>query len=43
MPAALEYQAQTGNSLYVKQFFKSGKWDNKAPKGRTYKFTVNTD
>lgn len=43
MAAALEYQAETGSSKYVNEFLKTGSWDNKAPKSRTYKFTVNTD
>ncbi|WP_336719083.1 RHS repeat-associated core domain-containing protein, partial [Chryseobacterium mucoviscidosis] len=43
MAAALEYQSQTGNASYVKEFLKTGTWDNRAPKGKTYKFTVNTD
>ncbi len=43
MAAALEYQAETGSSKYVNEFLKTGSWDNRTPKSKTYKFTVNTD
>ncbi|WP_155845825.1 ParB N-terminal domain-containing protein [Chryseobacterium gregarium] len=43
MAAALEYQAETRSSKYVNEFLKTGSWDNRTPKSKTYKFTVNTD
>lgn len=43
MAAALEYQAQTGSSQYVKEFLNTGSWTKKAPQSKTYNFTVNKD
>ncbi|SUX46392.1 DUF6443 domain-containing protein [Chryseobacterium indoltheticum] len=43
MAAALEYQAQTGSSQYVKGLLNTGSWTKKAPQAQTYNFTVNTD
>ncbi|MEO4004942.1 hypothetical protein [Flavobacterium sp. CAU 1735] len=43
MGAGLQYQVETGSSMYVDKFLETGSWTSKTPAAKTYKFTTNTD
>ncbi len=44
MAAGLQYQVETGSSMYVDQLLKTGQWyTEKGPTAKTYNFSTNTD
>lgn len=43
MAAGLQYQVETGSSMYVDKFLETGSWTPKTPTAKTYNFTTNTD